>query len=77
MRREELDTQIVTRAAGVFERAADRLAEEVGDEYTATALSVALGAFVETRWGTGAVHQLLTNLAQDIEPLIRPGGDVQ
>lgn len=63
---DETDAQAVARAASLFERAADRLAENLGDEYTASGLLLALGAFVETRWGTHAVHQLLTDTARQI-----------
>lgn len=74
---ENFDKAMIARAAAMFERAADSLAEQVGDEYTATGLAVALGAFVETRWGTGAVHELLNNLASEIEPFTRPDGTMQ
>lgn len=51
-----LDKEIVARASGVFERAADRLGEEIGDEATAAGLFSAWLAYTELRWGVDAIY---------------------
>lgn len=69
-----LHAGMIARSASLFERAADLLAEEIGDEVVASGLLLAWAAYTESRWGIGAVHDRMMLGVAEIEARARNEG---
>lgn len=63
----ELDMSVIRRLSLIFESAALRAADSVGDECPASAMLLAYANFVTTRWGATCLRDKLLELVAEID----------